>query len=150
MKKISNSLKYILILLSLIITGCNASENSLPENWFYNSGIDSTSEFEIFFKELQMDIKRNRVAKLARKISYPISIKLEDNSFIGIDNEKEFIENHRLIINEQVKAAIKNQVFEKMSRHTEGVKLGRGVVWFSSEKDLNTNALKIKIIAINH
>lgn len=152
MKIINNILKFLSLLIIFITYGCGADMNKqevLPEDFFYNSGIDSTSEFKVFFEDLKTQIALDNKNKVAAKISYPITVKIKKSESLNIKNEDEFIKNYDLVVNDTVREAIRSQNFNQIRRYSNGVTIGRGILWISSIKLNESDSYEIKIFAIN-
>ncbi|WP_299004840.1 hypothetical protein [uncultured Shewanella sp.] len=122
----------------------------VPEKHFYNSGIDSASKFKVFFDELKNDIAKNCKAEVADKVHYPISIRVADGNVLGINNKSDFIAHYEEIINQKVKDAFAHQNFYKIRRYSEGVMIGRGVIWIGSLLNKESDPIRTEIIAINN
>jgi len=153
MKIINKVASGVVVLITFLMFSCNANDKNellVPEDWFYNSGIDSASEFKDYFDELKIEISSNLKSKVAKKISYPITIKMAEDKVLSIKNESEFIENYALIINKTVVDAIANQEFNAIRKYSNGVMVGRGVLWISSIKLNESDKYQIKIFAINN
>jgi hypothetical protein len=153
MKIINKVANGLVVLITFLMFSCNANDKNgllVPEDWFYNSGIDSASEFKDYFDELKVEISSNLKSKVAKKISYPITIKMAEDKALSIKNEAEFVENYSLIINKTVVDAISKQEFNAIRKYSNGVMIGRGVLWISSIKLNESDEYQIKIFAINN
>lgn len=158
--KIINKVVYVFVALCLLFTlSINAHEDlnkeghsdiQVPEKYFYNSGIDSASEFKVFFDELKADISGHCKKGVAEKISYPISIRVSKLSVLSIKTESDFIEHYDEIFNQRVKDAIAKQNFNKIRKYSSGVRIGRGVIWIGSISLGDDDPAKIKVYAINN
>jgi len=149
---ISKIFKMLVYFHLLAITSCHSAEQveqQIPEDWFYNSGIDSAREFRLFFDELRMDIKSGNKQEVAKKINFPITANFNGKDF-SVKSESEFIESYALIINEKVRDAIENQPFDKIKRYPAGVRIGLGVLWISEVKTEGQKEASIKVFKINN
>lgn len=150
---ISKVFKILVVYFHLLaITSCHSAEQvkqQIPEDWFYNSGIDSAREFRLFFDELRKDIKSGNKQGVARKINYPITINLNGKDS-SVKSEVEFIESYDLIINDKVEKAIESQSFDKIKRYPTGVRIGLGVLWISKVKTEGQKEASIKVFKINN
>jgi len=136
----------------LILSSCHAQTevgDSLPDNWFYNSGIDSASEFRVFFNELRIAVKENNKLAVASKVNLPITISPTGIS-LGVNSKEEFIGKYDLIINTKVKEALEGQKFEDIRRYSSGVSIGNGVIWITEVKSENDEGFSLKVYAINN
>jgi len=140
--------KISILVLSIFAFNSYGAESELSENYFYNSGFDSTTELSHFIKELQRDVSTGNRDSVASKVSYPLAVHFPD-SMLGINNSSDFIKHYDVIITESVERVILSQSLQELGRFAEGVRFGHGEVWIGSVKRQASDEYKIKIITIN-
>lgn len=85
---------------------------------------------------------------LGSLVSYPLTVRLNSHDKTFRDPD-ELLANYSSVLTPQVIAAILNQDFRNLFVNYQGVRVGRGELWFGGVYEEGQSDYTVKIIAIN-
>ncbi len=162
-------MKYVLPLcLALVLWGCETPEPAerpaeAPDTMaadyalepppdapnFTVAGLEE-AEVSAFFETLKQAVARDDRRKVASLVAYPITVQL-DGQPTTLKDTAEFVARYPDLLNEHVKAAVQAAEVNRLFVNWQGVRVGRGEIWFGGvyEGDEAQQTYGIKIVAIN-
>lgn len=107
-------------------------------------------EVKSFLETIQKAVSKNDAVALSKIISYPIPLKLKTGRSVIINDSKQFIANYPKFVTYNWKKAVLRQKYEELFTSLQGVRIGRGEIWFSGLcKGISCIEYEIKIVGIN-
>jgi hypothetical protein len=133
------------------VSDTSGPEIPRPMPNFAVAGLDKM-EVRVFFDTLKQAFANDNKAKIAALISYPLRVYI-DGQLQTIPAMDDFILHYPKIITDDVKGAVLNQQFTELFVNWQGVRIGRGELWFGGvvkEGAEAGKAYRLEIIAINN
>ena len=163
-------MKYSLILyLVLLVWGCQTQETAdtppeapaqeepaeapAPEAPsdapdFSATGLEA-AEVSDFFDALKEAVRRDDREAVAALVAYPVTVQIQGQP-TTVENADDFVARYSAIMNERIRGALRAQPFTDLFSNWQGVRVGRGELWFSGVYEEGEEAYELKIIAINN
>ncbi len=114
---------------------------------FSSAGLQ-TPEVIQFLATLQQAVGRDDRPAVAALVAYPITVRIDGAATILADPPA-FIERYPQVITERVRAAIEAAEPATLFTNWQGVRIGRGELWFAGVYEDGAETYDVLIIAIN-
>ena len=125
-----------------------SEERNAPD--FSVAGLDEPG-VRGFLEELKQAVAGGKRAMLAGMIAYPLNVSKGGKRMV-IRNKADFINRYGRIITSGVAGAVSGAEPANLSVNYQGVRIGRGEVWFAAVaegKGPGKGGYRIKVVAIN-
>jgi hypothetical protein len=116
----------------------------------YSDFYGTDDDVEKFMTHVKAAVLSSDKEWLANHIYYPLKTTLHKNKRITIKNKKQFIGYFDQIIHQEYKKKIKSFCVCNMFTNYQGVMLGNGEIWITSEPNSTDNHFDYLILAINN
>ena len=123
-------------------------QTSVPLSNFSAAGLES-DEAQVFLQALKDAVARDDAQAIASMVSYPITVRL-DSAPVTVKTPQEFVANYTHILSEPVKHAVEQAQLDRLFVNYQGVRLGRGEMWFGGVYNKDGESYQVKILAINN
>jgi hypothetical protein len=123
-------------------------QTSVPLSNFSAAGLES-GEVQGFLRTLKDAVARDDAQAIASMVAYPITVKLE-GAPVTVKTPQEFVANYTHIVSEPVKQAVEQAQLDRLFVNYQGVRLGRGEIWFGGVYNKEGKPYQVKILAINN
>ena len=157
----------VCLIATLCLWGCQSQEQAEPEvvvedstaqesapqvsdGDFTAAGLE-TEEVEAFFVSLEEAIASDNRRKVASLIAYPLTVDVAGEA-LTIRDEADFVREYEVVVTGGVKRAVADAEVATLFANWQGVRIGRGEVWFSGvyeEDDVEEQEYVLKVTAIN-
>ena len=133
--------KLFILLVCAVALQCNAQTNTFTV----------TSEDKAFFEQIKKAMASNDVDWISSVVSYPITIKEDGGKKTKVRNQSDFKKQSSKILTDRVKSAVEKQSPESLFKNWQGMRAGKGELWFSavSSESEKPDRWVYRIIAIN-
>jgi hypothetical protein len=123
-------------------------QTSAPLSNFSAAGLES-GEVQVFLRTLKDAVARDDAQAIASMVSYPITVRV-DGAPVTVKTPKAFVANYTHIVRESVKQAVVQAQQDRLFVNYQGVRLGRGEIWFGGVYNKGGKTYQVKILAINN
>ena len=120
--------------------------SSLPD--FSVAGL-TANEVRIFLQALQSAVGRNDTTQVAALVAYPITVRIGGQP-TKLFTPTEFMDHYADIMSEHVKRVVEHARLDTLFTNYEGIRLGRGELWFAGVYEEGQETYRVRIIAINN
>jgi hypothetical protein len=105
-------------------------------------------EVESFLSALQGAVRTDDRRQVAGLVAYPLNVTLAGQRIVIADSGQ-FEARYGAIVTPAVKTAIETSSVDTLFANSQGVRIGRGEVWFGGVYPEGSNRYVLKILAIN-
>ncbi len=108
-------------------------------------------EVGAFFRTLKEAAARDDRRKVASLVAYPLTVQLQGQP-VTLKDAADFVARYPALMNAYVREAVAAAEMERLFVNWQGVRIGRGAIWFggvSLDDQAEEHNYAIKIVAIN-
>lgn len=129
----------------LLVAACQQESASAGD--FSAAGLQ-TAEVRSFLTTLQQAVRNDDREAVASLVSYPITVRI-DGAPTTLADPAAFTEAYPLVMTERVRSAIEAAEPDTLFANWQGVRIGRGELWFGGVYEDGAETYDIRIIAVN-
>jgi hypothetical protein len=148
--------RFALYLVAVLAVACSwppdraggqAGEAPARKVDFSAAGLE-VPEVESFLSALQRAVRADDKHQVAGLVAYPLNVTLAGQRTVIADTDQ-FEARYTAIVTPAVKTAIETSSVDTLFANSQGVRIGRGEVWFGGVYPKGSNRYVLKILAIN-
>lgn len=107
-----------------------------------------TEEVAAFLRMLQDAVEAGDRARIAAVVAYPLSVRIRGKPTI-LAGPADFVAHYPEIMNDEVAAVIRSAELTELFVNYQGVRIGRGELWFAGVYGEDRQKYRLQIVAIN-